>query len=108
MRLPLGDHLQFFRERIGMLMAPVAVLTTSAVVLRDLGDELVDKDVHVAGRLFHPKQQLVVTKQRGNRDRQTGDGGRQSGGNTRCDCVDVDVALGRDRGKGDHHSDYRA
>src|SRR4051812_35679007 len=79
-----------------------------ALLFRQASHELVDEHLHVRGDVLVADQQVVVAKQRGDRDEQTGHGGEQRSGDTGCDGVDVHVAGRRDRREGDHDADHGA
>ena len=64
--------------------------------------------MHVARGVLHAREEVVVAKERRDRDGQAGDGGEQRGGDAGRDGVDVHVARRGHRGEGDHHADHRA
>src|SRR3546814_14221876 len=62
-------------------------------ILPGFGDalfQLVDEDLVVGSDLLDAGEQIVVAKQRGDRDGEAGDGGEQRGGDARRDRVKVD------------------
>src|SRR5208282_4601542 len=82
--------------------------SVASVKFRQAGDELVDEDLHVARGRLYAGQEVIVAEERGNRDSQTRDRGRERRGDSGSDRVHVDVARLGDCGERDHDADHGA
>src|SRR5579885_538095 len=81
---------------------PDMCLSSSGVSLGDARHELVHEDAHVRHDLFHTGVEIVVAEETRDGDAEAGDRGHQRRGGAGRDGIDVDIARGRDCGKGDH------
>src|SRR3546814_14089581 len=76
-------------------------------ILPGFGDalfQLVDEDLVVGSALLDAGEQIVVAKQRGDRDGEAGDGGEQRGGDARRARDHVDLTGTGTGSEGAHHA----
>src|SRR5688572_9531833 len=94
-------ELAWWRPRLGLF-------SLLAVKLGHARDELINEDMHVVLCVLHTGENIVVAKEGGNRDGETGNGREQRGGDARRDGIHIHLTSLCHGGEGDHDTHDRA